>query len=169
MFERKLRYPLCVVMVGLPGSGKSTLAKNLHLQLKTSFEDEGISCSDFYVHSSDAIREELFGDASDQQNPKLVFDTLHSRLYQDLINGYDVVFDATNLCRKNREDFLNNIIGNLPCYTICVFVNTSLDVCLQRNALRERKVPEEVILKMNEHMEYPASDEGFDYIYTVEV
>lgn len=51
------------MMVGLPGSGKSWYAGN--------------KLPNAVVHSSDAIREEILGDVTDQSNQQLVFQTLH--------------------------------------------------------------------------------------------
>jgi predicted kinase len=76
--------PTIFITVGLPGSGKSTWMENHKEEL------------DMIIHSSDAIREE-FGNINDQSKNDLVFQTLHNRVKEDLLNGKNVCYDATNL------------------------------------------------------------------------
>ena len=57
-----------IFLVGVPGSGKSTYAKKI-LEAKP----------DAVWVSSDAIREELWGDANDQQQPSSVFGEMFKR------------------------------------------------------------------------------------------
>lgn len=50
------------------------------------------------VSSSDAVRAELFGDESVQCNHKLVFDTLHKRIFDHIAKDETpAIYDATNL------------------------------------------------------------------------
>ena len=79
------------MMVGLPGSGKSTYAKQL------SEETNAVICS------SDTIREELYGDENSQDNNDEVFKILHSRIKENLKNGKNVIYDATNINSKRRK------------------------------------------------------------------
>lgn len=55
------------------------------------------------VHSSDAIREEILGDVSCQDQNAKVFDVLHTRVREDIRLGYNTIYDATNL---DKEEFL---------------------------------------------------------------
>ena len=65
--------PDFIVLVGLPASGKSTFAESISLNYK-HFECPCI------VHSSDAIRKELWGSEEDQQHPEIVFEEMRQRL-----------------------------------------------------------------------------------------
>lgn len=134
-------------MVGIPGSGKSTIANQIPNAI---------------VISSDAIRKELYGAEEIQGNGKQVFDLVYKRIGEELTKGNDVVFDATNLTPRAR-----NAVFRFPAERIAVFVNTPLDVCLERNAVRERKVPEEVIYRMYDNLIYPSKTEGFKTIITI--
>ena len=58
-----------IQMIGIPGSGKTEKAKVL------AKEHNAI------LLSSDAIREEILGDASDQTKNNDVFEVTHNRLY----------------------------------------------------------------------------------------
>ena len=94
--------PTLMMLVGIAGSGKSTYAKSL---------------SKYYtIHSSDDLREEMFGDVNEnsrESNAKL-FDELHRSIKEDLKSGKDVIYDATNLNRKRRLGFLQEL-KNIPC------------------------------------------------------
>jgi predicted kinase len=45
-----------------------------------------------------------------------------------------------------------------------LFFDVPVDVCIARNRLRERVVPEEAILEMWRKLQPPALDEGFDRV-----
>lgn len=129
--------PKVHIMIGCPASGKSTYAKNL----------EGI-----YV-SSDEIREELFGDASIQGNPAMIFNIFYNRAAVAFEEGYDVILDATNINKKNRKK-IYSVFGDEAEY-IAHYFNPSIETLLERNAARERVVPEDVIRRMKNQLEYP--------------
>lgn len=148
---KAINKPTFTMLCGLPGSSKSTWAEANKEELN------------FTIHSSDAIREE-FGDVNDQSKNDLVFNTLHRRIKEDLLNGKNVCYDATNLSRKRRMNFISNELKNIPCEKICVLFATPYEVCLKNNANRERKVPEEVIERMYKNFEVPCKQEGWDKI-----
>ena len=141
-------------MCGLPGSGKSTWLEDHKKELN------------FTIHSSDSIRAEL-SDESDQSQNDLVFTILHNRIKEDLLNGKNVSYDATNLSRKRRINFINNELRDIPCEKICVLFATPIGICKRNNLKRERKVPEEVIDRMVKNFEVPAYCESWDDIQIV--
>jgi len=142
--------PTMIMMCGLPGSGKSFLS--------AQYAEKG-----YVIHSSDAIREELLGDINNQDNNQKVFDELHRRIKQDLIDGKNVVYDATNLSRKRRVHFLRQL-QNIDCNKKCILVYTYFRDCLENNKKRTRQVPENVIEKMLKSFQVPYYNEGFDEI-----
>ena len=109
--------PMFYIMVGLPGSGKSFTAESI---------------PNAVVHSSDAIRAEVLGDENDQTQQDLVFQTLHKRVLQDLVDGKDVVYDATNINYKRRIGFLNRVraLHKHDLRTVCLFMATPYDCLL---------------------------------------
>lgn len=141
--------PTFVMLVGLPGSGKSTLIEKEY--------------SNFCVHSSDAIREELSGDVNNQDINKQVFDTLHKRVKEDLTIGKNVVYDATNISWKRRKAFLQEL-NSIPCWKDCILMATPFELCVERNNSRERKVPYFVIERMYKNFDIPWYNEGWDAI-----
>lgn len=136
------------MMIGLPGSGKSYQASKM---------------DDVAVVSSDSIREELFGDVNDQEHNNEVFNEVNKRIYNYLKDGVDTVYDATNLSRKRRRNFLKTLPKE--CTTkIAMLMATEYDICLENNNKRDRHVPEDVIERMYKHITIPNEEEGFDKI-----
>jgi hypothetical protein len=88
---------------------------------------------------------------------------MHDRTLSYLSEGYNVIYDATNITRKNRKSILDLI----PSHVIkeCVIVWAPVDVCIERDSKRERTVGPEVIDKMLRRFEAPFYDEGFDSIW----
>lgn len=146
--------PYFIMMVGLPGSGKSTYAKKLSDKIQIT------------IYSSDAIREELFGDENYQTDNNEVFETLHKRVKDRLKNKENVVYDATNISSKRRRAFLSEL-KNIPCYKKCIIMATPFDECCRRNNLRDRNVPMEVIDRMYKNWNTPYWFEGWDDIEIV--
>ena len=75
------------VVIGLPGAGKD-------------YWIEHNKSKDDIVVSSDAIREEIFGDANNQDHNGEVFDIMFNRTRKALVNGKNVFYNATNINRK---------------------------------------------------------------------
>lgn len=140
-----------IMMVGVAGSGKSTVA--IHYALTQSA----------IIYSSDDIRGEIYGDENCQKNPGRVFDILHQRVTKALSEGFDVVYDATNLSCKRRMNFLKSI-AHIECKKTCVVVVTTPEDIEERMKLRERKVPMEVVHKQMCQFQCPNYYEGWDSV-----
>ena len=143
--------PKMIMLIGLPGSCKSTWAER-HAKLYN-----------FDVFSSDAIRKELYGNESEQQDPQKVFQILHKRIRNALIKGKNCIYDATNLTSKLRRSFLQ-YISDVDCVKVAEVIWSDYDMCLARNKKRERKVPEYAMERMLHRFEMPAKWEGFNFI-----
>lgn len=138
------------VMIGLPGCGKSTWA-NQWCGVK--------------VVSSDAIREELFGDASIQGNPAKVFEEVYKRLREAMTEGEDVIFDATNIDKKRKQAIQLCNEMNYSC--VAIYFEVSPEICIKRQESRDRKVPSEVIQRMAKKLVKPSQEEGWTEIEKV--
>ncbi len=135
-----------ILLVGLPGSGKSTYAATLP------------------VLSSDAIRLLLADDETDQTIHGRVFAVLRYLLVQRLELHRPVTYiDATHLTRAERKPYLE-IASQHGAEIEAVFFNTPLEICLERNRSRARKVPEDILIKMSEKLQPPTEEEGFSSI-----
>ena len=142
-----------VVLVGLPGSGKSTYLEQV------APAGGGLS--------SDAVRRLLADDETDQSIHVRVFQTLRYLLEQRLAIARPVTYiDATNLTPEERGPYLE-IGRKWSCEVEAVFLDVPLEICLERNAARVRKVPEEALLKMAGKLVPPSEDEGFTRILVV--
>jgi predicted kinase len=142
-----------IVLCGLPGSGKSTWASKHTSQ-------------DTLLFSSDDIREELWGDAAIQDNPKRVFELLYSRAKYAMKNGFSAIIDSTNLKAKDRKNLLKELKPYAERCEIRIFA-TSLEECILRQEKRARKVPAEVIERMTRGKQEPSIEEGWDIIVRV--
>jgi predicted kinase len=146
-----------IILCGLPGSGKSSYAKDFKRTNNTYFNEEII------IHSSDTIREELFGDAGSQEDNGKVFELMHKRVRADLSAGKTVIYDATNITRKTRKSAIacaNPVYDTIECHIVWA----EPDECIRRDSLRDRTVGPKVIDKMLRRWQSPWYDEGFNNI-----
>jgi putative nucleotidyltransferase with HDIG domain len=151
--------PLLIMMVGIPGSGKSTISNNIQVNRNGNLTTPKI-------HSSDALREEWYGDASIQgDNEKRDLEMKH-RMIADMAAGKDIVYDATNISKRRRVAFINDI-ANIHCRPVCVCVMKPFDICLKDNESRAWIVPSSSMKKMYTNWNPPHYTEGFEQIIPV--
>lgn len=149
--------PKLYVLIGLPASGKSSFAKIT-------------SNNNTVIISSDAIREEWYGDANIQGDNNKIFSTMQKRTVENLIEKRDVIYDATNITLKSRS-FLTNyqplrdIRKNIS--VIGVVFAIPFYECCKRNENRARTVPFDVMNRMYRSFTPPLINEGFDKIVIV--
>ncbi|OUL37777.1 AAA family ATPase [Nostoc sp. T09] len=142
-----------LLLIGLPGSGKSTWAKKLLVE-----------CPQMQLISTDAIRGLLFGNEAIQGPWLLIWREIQRQLQQASISGKTTIYDATNAQRRHRREIValardvgfSKIIG--------IWADTPLWLCLARNQKRDRRVPEEIILRMHCQLRDapPNLEEGLD-------
>ena len=132
------------MLVGLPGSGKSTFARSMN----------AVICS------SDQIREEF-----NLTDNNAVFAEMDRQVRVALKAGNDVVYDATNLNRKRRINYLKNLSHFAVRKKVICFV-TPFSICKEQNMLRDEKwqVPDSVYDKFIRNFQMPAKYEGWDVV-----
>lgn len=148
-----------IILIGAPGSGKSYYCNLL--------KKKG-----YNIHSSDALRNELFGSENDQQKPWLVFKILYERIIKDLKSNTNVVLDACNTNKGSRKKVFKTLKDNNldDVEIIGILMNTSKKDCIQRDIMRDRTVGEEVIERMFLDLNKcpPSLEEGFTKLLTIE-
>ena len=139
-----------ILLMGYPGAGKSTLSKY--------YETQG-----YKWYSPDNIRNEL--DMHKTEDFLEIINILHNRMKEDLEQGNDIIYDSTNLYRKQRMRVLK-IINQYDYEKICYILTTPIDICKKRNSKRigYSKVSEEDYVNMEKHYKEPTYDEGWDEI-----
>ena len=135
---------LALVTIGAPGAGKTTWVKRC---LPPGTIDLNL----------DDFRALVLGDATDQSRIDEVLAHRDARLREAAIAGLDVVISDTNLSPAFR-DALQSQLSDLGYAVQFMLFDTPLEVCLTRNAGRERQVPEHVIRRL--HGQYLAQREG---------
>ena len=132
-----------LILRGLPASGKSTYARNLLTQnphiWKRLNKDELRAMLDNSVHS--------------KTNEKFIENVRDMMLVEALKEGKNVVIDDTNLSERPVERIKEvaqryTKDSGEAVYIEIKDIETSLEECLKRDKKREKKVGENVIMKM---------------------
>lgn len=140
-----------IVLMGLPASGKSALCEFLEKLAAVRV-------------NRDAIRKRLYGDEAIYGDYKVVNAEYYRELKEALAKGGIVVSDNVNTTIYHRKGTI--AAAREAGYTdiTIVWLDVPLEVCLERNAARERKVKEDVMRSMAEDLKKdvgpPRDDEG---------
>ena len=142
------------ILCGPSGCGKSTWAEQF---IKEHYED------DIRYVSRDNIRLELLMDGEDYfSHEKAVFRRFVEYICQTLVDGFDVIADATHLNEFSRRKLTQAIDMQFTDYEIVyVTFDVDVDTCVARNENRtgRRHVPENVIRNMCRDFRAPTLDE----------
>lgn len=140
------------MLAGIPGSGKSHYAKELCKRERA------------VLVATDAIREKLFGSETRQKNTYRIFDEAFAEIERALATGRNVVFDATNVARDRRVQFLKRFNHvSVECH-VCI---TPYETARQRVRERKRRIEDNVLEKYAKNFEFPVLAEGFDSLHIV--
>lgn len=144
--------PILYILCGPSGCGKTTWATNF---MK---EHEDIR----YV-SRDEIRFQLVNpDESYFSREKEVFRRFVNTIRHTLVDGFDVIADATHLNEFSRRKLTQAIDMYFKEYEIVyVSFNVNVDICIEHNTNREGRanVPETVIRNMCRDFRVPSVEE----------
>lgn len=144
-----------IFMYGYPAAGKTTYSKQIHEQNKNSI-----------LISADSIRRELYGSEDTFGDGQKIYNIILHRMREGLLSGKDVIYDAVNLRKGYRMDYLNNL-ADIDCYKEIIRVNTDKKTCIERHLNRNRNIPLENLLPYFEIQEPPTMDEGWTQIKDV--
>lgn len=156
--------PKLYILCGPSGSGKSTWADN--------FMNEHTEDDIRYV-SRDAIRLSIIKDEEDYfSHEKEVFRKFVGTIANTLIDGFDVIADATHLNMFSRLKLMQALDRYTRDYEVIYIVfHTDADTCVERNKSRTGRanVPENVIRNMCRDFRMPTQDEDDRIIDIIEV
>jgi predicted kinase len=154
--DRPARPARLYILTGLPGAGKTTYTRR--------------ELADAVRVSLDDLRLMMSGVAYDPRYEPIVAASatalLDVLLAQATGEGYDVVFDATNVTREWRA----RAIGQARRHGVephAIYFAVPLAVAAARNRARAQAVPDEVLRRFAEKLEPPTLDEGFAAIVVV--
>ena len=121
------------MMIGIPGSGKSTFAHKLSIE------------TGYKIISTDVVRIENSGILEED-----VWPTVYKMISNELEKNDNVIYDATNITKKVRDRFKENINKYLTEYEIIgYYLPTNHTVCASRIEKRNEtsviKIPLDVV------------------------
>lgn len=155
--QMPMRKPILYILCGIPGSGKSTFAE----KLMRDKADEDIR----YV-SRDEIRFHLLKEGEDYfSHEDEVYDRFVGTIANTLIDGFDVIADATHCNHGSRAKLYNYLrLWHMPPEdydVVFIQMTTSFEECMKRNDLREgvTHVPKSVMKRMWAQSTYPTKHE----------
>ena len=148
--------PILYILCGPSGSGKSTWARNFMIE-------EDRNEHDVRIVSRDEIRLSMLKDGEDYfAHEKEVVRKFTGTILQTLVDGFDVIADATHITRFSRRKLTQIIDMRYTDYNIIMVVFTSdPEVCVEHNKNRTGRadVPENVIRNMCRDFRAPTYDE----------
>ncbi len=144
-----------VLVCGPAAIGKSTFCRRYAAEHP---------CGEFHIIAADDLRKELYGGYDKfppNHNMMLVYEEMVNRA-KKLIEGKDnvtVAFDTTMLYDERRIFFARHLQGFDKKVLICLRLH-DYSICLVRNKsrIKEKWVPENVILDMAAHYEDPSEE-----------
>lgn len=97
---------------------------------------------------------------------RLVWETAYARMKEAIERGETVVFDATQYKAEDRKGFTEKARASGAMDIIGVYFAVPLEVAKERNATRERVVPEHALQRMHRWLSEkpPRTEEGFTEI-----
>ena len=144
--------PKLIFAYGWPAAGKTTFSKVYCME-----HPECIRIG------ADDIRKKLYGSEDIYGDGEAIYKEILSWMRAELKSGNDVIYDATNLRKQFRLDYLTKL-EDIRCFKICKCISAPKEVCIKRHKERGRKIPMRAILPLFDIDEPPSYDEGWDKI-----
>lgn len=145
-----------VVLVGPAGCGKSTFAARHFLPTQ--------------VVSSDECRALISDDPTNQQVSGDAFDLMKFIIEKRLMLGKLTVADATHLSKESRRPMIR-LAERFGFNSAALVFDVPLEVCLARNAGRQRVVPEQALARQHVELQIALQAvrrEGFSYVFVLD-
>lgn len=141
------------MMIGIPGSGKTTIAKQMQSTL------------DATIISSDVVRQ-----THPDWKESNIFPEVYRLIGENLSQGQNVIFDATNIDVETRRKHLTSIRMITTSFRLEAYViDANPEVCMKRIIHRNKQsnelyLPPELALFYYKKLVFPTLDEGFSHI-----
>lgn len=150
--------PKLYMLIGVPGAGKSTWTANF---IKGKNTDVVIASSDIFIDIAAKVAGKTYNDVF-KDTIKMAEKSMYEMVMAAVKGDNDIIWDQTNLNRKNRAKKLIMIPDHYEKIAVYFPVPDDLD---QRLASRPGKtIPYHIMKSMIENAEYPQHDEGFNRI-----
>lgn len=128
-----------ILMCGVPGSGKST------------FVDEHLIYGSTQLVCADTVRLALGNKFNPAAEP-VVHAICQTVARAHMERGYDIVVDETNTLPRNIQPYIK-LAKDYGYHTSLYFIDTPLDVCINRRLTDDATYPwEEIITRMSKNL-----------------
>lgn len=162
--------PTLAIMVGVPLSGKSTAIKthpfSLFLGTSAITLPTVVASSDDHIEKIAKTLNMTYNDVF-KDVIKLSTRAMYNDIDNAIDNGYNVIWDQTNLDRKTRKSKIERFPDEYKKFAF-YFAPPSIQVFKARNQIRYdisgKNIPLDVFTGMVKRLEKPTLDEGFDRI-----
>lgn len=153
--------PMLIFTYGYPAAGKTTFSNRFY----NNFLKDGLPV---VLISADEIRKELYGSQDVYGDSMTIYKTILHRMINAILLEKTVIYDATNLRKDYRMDYLNalaeaNVLDKFD-KKIIVRITTDKETCIKRHNSRDRDIPLEKLLPYFDINEPPTMEEGWDEI-----
>lgn len=143
-----------IMLSGVPASGKTTFGKH--------FSKSG----EYKLISRDDVRENIRETRYNTEGHKIVREAFLKEIEKELIEGNDIIVDATHLHSYSRYPVIQ-LCKKYGADIECVWFDLPLGIVLKQNEQRDNYVPVDTIMRMHGHYEPPTFVEGFSRIISL--
>lgn len=154
-----------IIICGLPNSGKSHLAKNY-------FDKDNrkrINRKEIRKHLYEMTNfGKIWNDSNFNEHDEFLVKHVERKIYEHFLqNNFKVLIDNTSVTEKSRSNYINfakqmnKTIGG-------IYINTSLNKCMQRNHKEPFPIMDSVITNLYAAKQLPQKKEGFDELIVID-
>lgn len=148
-----------ILICGIPASGKTYLTQNRYRnRVRLNRDDIRFAHKRMISYGQKWMQSDF-----DLEFEKIFSDYEMQLLHLHLQRGHKIVVDDTNVTRTRRK-FYVDVAKALGKTVGILFLNSPVELCLERNRNRENVIPETIVRKYNSDIELPHIDEGFDVV-----